>query len=126
MGLAGIESGRAEFAYTCAEEGSKLEEKKKYRSYVRKIPALVRSNGLGATVAFVASKKGENQAWALIYEQMGRWLRQRSLVEGEDPLEKKVVSLSSLSYRAAANEVLGLFRWLSWFAESLIEGEEDG
>jgi CRISPR-associated protein Cmr5 len=126
VSLTGVEGGRAQFAFECAEEGSRLEKKKEYRSYVRKIPALVRSNGLCATIAFAASKKGDSRAWELIYEQMGRWLRQRGLVQGKDLLEKEIVSLSSATYRVATNEVLGLFRWLSWFAEALIEGETNG
>jgi len=126
MGLAGVESGRAQFAFACAEEGSKLEKKKEYRAHVRKLPALIRSNGLGATMAFIASKKGDNPAWGLIYEQVGEWLRRQGLAGADRPLEEQVVSLDSATYRMVTSEVLGFFRWLSRFAEALIEGEADG
>jgi CRISPR-associated protein Cmr5 len=62
-----LEKGRAEFAYKCAEEGKKIISKTqidgewyeddKYKSYVKKIPSMILSNGLGQTLAFVVSKK---------------------------------------------------------------------
>ncbi|NHM27879.1 type III-B CRISPR module-associated protein Cmr5 [Desulfofundulus sp. TPOSR] len=130
MSVTGIENGRARFAFDCAREGSGLERKKEYRGYVRKIPALIKTNGLGATLAFIAAKKKEHPAdkeyaYKVIYEQIGRWLRHQGLIEDSRPLEEQVISLDSATYRVVTNEVLALVRWLSRFAETLIEGESN-
>ena len=130
MAIAGIEQGRASYAFSCASEGKKLEKNKEYKSYVRKIPTLIRTNGLGATLAFVYSKakkdpKEKEYAYKKIYEQIAQWLEQKDLVEdGQNKeLVKKVVALNSTEYRLLTNEVLSLFKWLARFAEALIEGE---
>lgn len=62
-----LEKGRAEFAYKCAEDGKKIKEKThidgewykddKYASYVKKIPQMILSNGLGQTLVFILSKR---------------------------------------------------------------------
>jgi len=41
--IKGIEQDRAKFAYDCAKEGSKIEKKKEYKSYVKKIPMLIKA-----------------------------------------------------------------------------------
>ena len=130
MAIAGIEQGRASYAFSCASEGKKLEKDKEYKSYVRKIPTLIRTNGLGATLAFVRSKaKGDTKekgfAYKVIYAQIAQWLEQKGLIEdGQNKeLVEKVVALNSTEYRLLTNEVLSLFKWLARFAEALIEGE---
>jgi CRISPR-associated protein Cmr5 len=52
-----LEQGRAKFAYECASKGSQQPTKKEYKSHVKKIPMLIKTNGLGSTFAFVKSKK---------------------------------------------------------------------
>jgi len=62
-----LEKGRAEFAYKCAENGKNILKKyeidgewyedDKYKSYIKKLPSMILSNGLGQTLAFVISKK---------------------------------------------------------------------
>ena len=62
--IQGIESGRAKFAWECVnqliqqwnDENSK-KKLKEYRSYTQKIPMYIKTNGLGATLAFMLSKK---------------------------------------------------------------------
>ncbi len=148
--IKGLERGRVKFAYECALEGENiLEEFKigtewfkddKYKSYVKKVPILVKTNGLGSTFAFIKSKrkKGKNgkspgikgnpkNAYDLIYEQTKQWLKEddKSIIKinENDDLVKKIISLDSPSYRSITNEVLAFFKWVSRFAEGLIEGE---
>jgi CRISPR-associated protein Cmr5 len=80
----GLEQGRAKFAYEKALEGSKEERKKEYKAYVRKIPTLIKTNGLGETFAFVKAKKVKRAeetdkpgyAYYLIYDQTSQWLKE--------------------------------------------------
>lgn len=129
----GLEQGRAKFAYEKASEGSVIERKKEYKAYVRKIPTLIKTNGLGETFAFVKAKKVKKAeeinkpgyAYYLIYNQTFQWLTENDFLKKDKDLVEWVVSLDSPTYRAVTNEVLSLFKWLSRFSEGLIEGEPE-
>ena len=131
--IKGIEQGRANFAYTCANQVPK-ELKESYRSHVKSFPMLVKTNGLGAALAFLFSKRDKEQG---VYEMVGNsivdWLKNdekyknyglgklsdlKSLTEG-------VVGINSPEYRALTIEVLAFFIWLRRFAEGLIEEEAE-
>lgn len=152
--IRGIEQGRANFAYECALEGKNILEKTqiraewfkddKYKSYVEKVPMRIKTNGLGATFAFIKSKRAKKKnekvpgteensknAYDLIYQQVAEWLKKEPkklisdiLKNGED-LEKVIISLDSPEYRALTIEVLAFFIWLRRFAEGLIEGDTE-
>ena len=126
-----LEGGRAEFAYNCAleacEKSNKL--KKDYRSYARKIPQMIFTNGLGQAMAFVCSKKKTGDAYDLIYKQISSYM-ESPYVSGirkpsNEDLTRWVVSLDSYQYRYVEEEILAFLNWLRRFAEGLIEeGEE--
>ncbi|BBB92065.1 MAG TPA: type III-B CRISPR module-associated protein Cmr5 [Methylomusa anaerophila] len=133
--IKGLEMGRASFAYEKVEDAvEKLtkNDAKKYKSYVKKIPMYIKTNGLGPTLAFIRSKTDPDPAksdtvYAMIYNQTTQWLKQdpkRVIIVNND-LVKTIISLRSPEYRAATVEVLSLFNWLRRFAEGLIEGEAD-
>lgn len=145
--LRGIEQGRAAYAYQCAKEGSELNSNKRvnkaYKSYVKKIPMLIKTNGLGATIAFIFSKKKDDiektdYAYLKIYEQLDTWLRSEhhgqfsnifSFIPTKDEHDNKIelsdaiISLDSNQYRMVTNELIALFTWLRRYAEGLIDGE---
>ncbi len=136
-----LEQGRARFAYECAENASIIENNKvskAYRAYTRNIPMLIKTNGLGATIAFIKSKSKEDKdkegyAYELIYNDITQWLKKEpkglladKLNNPNGDLVKEIISLNSAEYRAVTNEVLAFFAWLKRFAEGLIEGESDG
>jgi CRISPR-associated protein Cmr5 len=150
--LKGIEQGRATFAYNCAKaakyggaendnllwkrnpnmpEGKDAPEAKEYKSYVKKIPMMIKTNGLGATLAFIKSKP-KKLAYKLIYEQLKEWFlkdAQKYLMpelKSDNDLVAVVIALESTQYRAVTVEVMALFGWLRRFAEGLIEGEAEG
>ena len=121
-----LENGRADFAYKCAESGNKLDKKarKEYKSYVKKIPMLIKTNGLGAAFAFIFSKK-DKAAYGLIYSQVSDWFKKDEnpfKFEFKDFIEE-LCKIESQRYRAITTETLALFSWLRRFAEGLIEGE---
>jgi CRISPR-associated protein Cmr5 len=129
--IKGIEHGRANFAYTCAKQVPK-ELKESYGSHVKSFPMLVKTNGLGAALAFLFSKRDkEHGVYKMVGNSIVEWLKKdekyknyglgelsdlKSLTEG-------VVGINSPEYRALTIEVLAFFNWLRRFADGLIEGE---
>lgn len=133
-----IERGRAEFAYKQVLRVKKEHEtiSGNYKSYVKKMPMLVKTNGLGAALAFIFSKGSNKQkhekdyGYMLLYEDIAEWLKrdEKQLVQLEDnsDLIAKVISLESTRYRALTIEVLSFLNWLRRFADGLIEkGAQD-
>jgi len=132
--IKGLEQGRAKSAYECAVEGGDIKKKKEYKSYVKKIPMLIKTNGLGATFAFIKSKSSTDEnkpgyAYDLIYKQTKDWLKkdEKKLLDigDENDLVEQIISLDSPEYRTVTIEVLAFFNWLRKFAEGLIEGEAE-
>jgi CRISPR-associated protein Cmr5 len=121
-----LEKQRAEFAYEKVEEfiNENSEDSKKlkeYKSYVKKIPSLIQTNGLAATFAFMYSKKG---TYEVIYKQVEKWLKEeRKIKKDEEELIRWMINLTSPEYRRVTNEVMGLFVWLRRFAEGMIKDE---
>lgn len=117
----------------------KVKFAKEYKSNVKKVPMHIKTNGLGASCAFMLSKaKKENNAWQLVYLQLQKWLiddekyckyttedKKEIILDGkETDLIKFLVQIDSSHYRAMTVEALAYFTWLRRFAEGLIEGEE--
>lgn len=119
-----IEQGRAAFAYKKSKEGlAKSGDKTLYVSYVKKIPMLIKTNGLGQTLAFMKSKGKE---YDVIYNQIDEWLcldqnaHLLTEVKGEDLIEK-IISVDSSVYRQITTEVLTFLNWLRRFAEGIVK-----
>jgi CRISPR-associated protein Cmr5 len=148
---------RSQFAYGCATQGKSILKKceievnsnqkkwyedSNYKSYVKKIPMMILTNGLGATFAFIYSKRtkvkkknnqeikaGEKEnpknGYDLIYNQVDTWLYESRIQKPNGELIEWIISRESPEYRAVTNEVLALFNWLKRFADGMIEGESD-
>lgn len=132
-----IEDGRAHHALQCAkharEEGGSVADK--YRSYAKDLPMRIKTNGLGAALAFVRAKSSsggaDGEAYRLLYEHLSDWLDTDArsyllapAVAESDDLVEQVVSLDSSAYRAVTREVLSLLSWLRRFADGLIDVSE--
>lgn len=146
-----IENEIAQTAYRFAEQGKQIydaakarktirivsEEYKdeKYKSYVKKLPAMIQNNGLGATFAFILSKKAKSKegkppgtsnnpknAYDLIYQQISEYLKDDI---GSTDLAKHVIAQNSQEYRALTKKVLSLLAWLKRFADGLIDDEPE-
>ncbi len=151
-----LEQKRASFAYEKAEEGLEISEKtgkigqdyyedkdKMYAAYARKIPSLIKTNGLAPALAFVFSKRkkpdhknnkkippGEKEnpknAYDLLYLHIYQWLvEERKLLktnlkdEDNFSLIKALVNCDSSTYRHLTLEVLALLGWIKRFSEGL-------
>ena len=121
--LKGIEQKRADYAYQCAVEGSIISKPKEYKSYVKKLPMLIKTNGLGATFAFVFSKSKDGNTYDLIYKQTAVWIKNKLPFSGD--FSKFIITQNSNEYRVITNEIISLYTWLRRFAEGLIEGDDE-
>ncbi|MBC7248559.1 MAG: type III-B CRISPR module-associated protein Cmr5 [Actinobacteria bacterium] len=125
-----LEQGRASEAYGYVTGAVKQlgDKAKDYKSYVKKLPVMIKTNGLGQTLAFVKSKRSKDEgknAYDMIYEQLGDWLRKcpNSVIQSGNDLVKSIIDLDSKDYRVATAEALSLLNWLRRFADGIIEGE---
>ncbi len=136
-----LEQGRAKFAYECAVEGKALgggpkrnakgnmedsKQAKEYKAYCKKIPMMIKTNGLGATYAFIKSKNKD--AYDLIYKQTYKWLSTDDKLgifasASSDDLVAIIIDQKSAKYRYLTVEVLAFFNWLRRFADGLIDGD---
>ena len=130
-----IEQGRATHAYK-AVNGVKEKYKKKYKTAVKKAPVLVKTNGLGQTLAYIKSKGGkinpktkkkEENGYDIFYDQIGNWLcsdaANQSVTDGE--LVEKVIELPSHEYRQVTVETLALLNWMRRFVDGLMKDVEE-
>lgn len=117
-----LEQGRAEFAYRRAEKArDNASIKEDYKSYVKKIPMLIKTNGLGATLAYVKSKAKTGDAYNTIYQDISDWLVKQGLIEKNEELLKVIIQKDSPEYRRITIEVLAFLNWLKRFADGLIQ-----
>lgn len=134
--IKGLEQARAKFAYEKAKAISDAGGKKakEYKSYAKKLPMMIKTNGLGASLSFALSKsknkEGNKTAWGILYDDLDSWLRlpHKIWLLGVNPptdLSDSAINLDSQEYRALTVEVLAFLNWLRRFAEGLIEGEAD-
>jgi CRISPR-associated protein Cmr5 len=130
-----LEKGRAEFAYRCVEKAIEIfkdnsKKQKEYKSYARKIPTMILSNGLGQTLAFIKAKSEKGNAYDLIYQQLTEYMKSDQtarikMPQEENDLVEWVISCNSSTYRYITQEILAFLNWLKRFAEGLIEVEEE-
>ncbi len=124
-----LEGGRAAYAFTCAKEGREISE---YESWAKKMPMLIKTNGLGAALAFLKSKakKGEDgkppNVYEVLYAHAKNWLIHndcpiKELLGFSEQAEliEKVINLESPAYRAATIELITFFNWVRRFASGL-------
>ncbi|MFN3599685.1 MAG: type III-B CRISPR module-associated protein Cmr5 [Aquificaceae bacterium] len=95
-------------------------DSKKYKRNARRLPALITTNGLLATLAFLKSKDETKP----VYESVDRWLKNRGYVgEKEDALER-LLKEDHHKLRLAILEVMAFASWLKRIVEIEIEDEE--
>lgn len=127
-----IEQQRASFALEAIERALQRPETAHYahkevKSYVRRLPAMIQSNGFGQALAFYYSKRENYAAYGVVYQMIEDWLCQSGQVyattERSSPpprLLRAMVSSDQVAYRRAQAETMALLLWLKKFSEALI------
>jgi CRISPR-associated protein Cmr5 len=120
-----LQQKRAAHAWGCIEQvPAKIQ--KKYGSLVRGLPALVQSDGLGQTLAFLKAKGGgkPDKEHTVAYNHIAQWVSQELGAQGD--LLKWLLERSTTEYRRATAETLAYLSWLKRFAEAKGWQDENG
>lgn len=119
-GLQTLDQQRAAFAW---DKVSALGGSKEYRSLVRQLPAMVQTNGLAQTLAFLLAPSGAKKD---LYQQLQQWLCTAAphpvyptQADEEIHLMRRLTRGDSQTLRHATLEVQALALWLKRFAEAL-------
>lgn len=119
--LRGIEQGRASQAFDFVNhvKTHKADTWDEYKSGVRKLPVLIKTNGLGQALAFIKSRKN----FPGIYEQLADWLQKKDAkgLIGGGELVQEVIQLPSATYRQVTLETLAMLLWMRRFVDGLDE-----
>lgn len=110
-----LEQFRAEAAYQAAEDAGQTN--KEYKSFAKKLPMLIKNNGLGAALAFAEHKR-------LCYEDISKWLKNNECpinFSADESLSRWLPTIDSQEYRAVTVEVMAYLNWLRRFVDTLID-----
>ena len=123
------------------KEDTKSKLGENYRSGVRKAPAMIKTNGLGQTLAFLLSKEEKKAVDArnnpekpegYLYKHLEEWLCGGEAPipwppELKDkPLVERVMEVDSTIYLQATQEALAYLGWLKRFAEACFGKSKGG
>lgn len=120
---------RATFAFSEVKQAYNQlgeNERKEFKSHIKDVPMMIRTNGLAAAYAFVFSKVKEGNDYALISAISQKWLVDHQKVfalQGNDNFYQQLCALDREPYRRAIRELLALFTWLKRFADGMIKSE---
>ena len=124
------EKSRASFAYKQALKGCNDGDKdgKEFSQLTRKIPMMVKTNGLSETLAFMYSKQGKHgvilnsiEEWLMHHDNKIHLVLQNTIGEN---LVQKITELDTSAYRTVTIETMGYLQWLSRFSEGIIKEAE--
>lgn len=109
------EQQRAKYAWVRVKE-----QDTDYRNLAKSAPALVMSNGLMQTLAFLEGK-GKDHHRALLGHLLG-WLQEKGMVQHEDFARAMddLAQKESLEYQRATEETLALLKWLRHLADAAV------
>jgi CRISPR-associated protein Cmr5 len=130
---------RAAAAWKAIEQADQASRKgklnaKEYGSWARGLPAMLQTNGLGQTLAFLKAK-GEGKAdkmHSVLYRHLcawvGPWVGLPAETRAEDRADflQWIVTQSSDVYRRASAEAIAYALWLRRFAEAKGWDESSG
>lgn len=130
-----LEQARAKVAWTLVK-GVKQNDIGKYKTLVKRFPALVNHNGLGQSVSFLFAKKGDNAEGQLM-AHLSQWLMQSNqnkdvscytppyrdsyLPGTPGKLIECITNYDSRAYIQATREALMFLDYLRRFADGLSE-----
>ncbi len=112
-----LENNRAKFAFDMVE--AVTQSKDAYKSWSKKVPVLIKTNGLGQTLAFMKSR--DKTETNLMLEKIKEWLVLKNEIQAEDDLLQKITEIDSATYRRWSREIISLFNWVRRFAEGYLK-----
>lgn len=125
-----IEQERAKFALdqlnkALAKPESDHYKHRELKSYARRLPAMIQTNGFGQAMAFYYAKRDKFEAYGELYNLVEAWLCRKGEVYSASDVAPKllhgITGGDQHAYRRAQAETLALMIWVKTFAEALIE-----
>ena len=125
--IRGVEQGRAAFAYNRVKDvvdlGTNQEDlRKKYKSGAKKLPVLIKTNGLAQALAYIEGRDN----FPKLYDQIDEWLHCKGLLIGQDPMIDQVIAMNSDKYRRITTETLALLNWIRRFVDGHLMADVGG
>lgn len=132
-----LEQQRAKYALDAIKirlkdfRGDKNEERERYLTRAKNLPATILMCGLGQTAATLVSVgRGKiDNPDQMLYEDLKNWLcgnRQGAPYQNENDLIKAITKNDRNKYIKAQAEALKLLEWLKKFATAYLSEEGDG
>lgn len=130
-------NARAKYAYECVKNVVKEENenvKENYKSYSKRLMAMIKINGLAATMAFIKASftRKKDKAYELLYKNIDNWLKYPdcpvSVIYNEcqeQDMVERIISFKSDSYRIITKEVMEFINWVRRFAEGMITDDSN-
>lgn len=119
-----LQQKRAQNAWEAVEAVDKQSFKEYYGSLVRGLPAMIQTNGLAHTLAFLKSKgKAHHQS---AYDTLGAWVISQLKQPDKQDLLTYLLECQTNDYRRATTEALAYLQWLKRFVEAKGWKNEDG
>lgn len=115
MGFKTLNQERAAFALKEVKN-----KNSRYASCAKKLPAMISTNGLILTLAFLKSKSKETKE---VYNSLDNWLKKRNF-SNKDSLEN-LLNVDFNTLRLATIEALSFANWLKRMAEIELKDEEE-
>ncbi|MDW8172388.1 MAG: type III-B CRISPR module-associated protein Cmr5 [Anaerolineae bacterium] len=117
-----LQQRRAAHAWEAVEQVDKKSFKKDYGSLVRSLPAMIQTDGLAHTLAFLNAKGKEHHKSA--YNTVSQWVMSQLGKSGN--LLEALLEFSTNDYRRATSEALAYLHWLKRFVEAKGWKNENG
>lgn len=114
MGFKTLNQERAAFALKEVKN-----KNSRYASCAKKLPAMISTNGLILTLAFLKSKSETKE----VYTSLDNWLKKRNF-SNNDSLEH-LLNVDFNTLRLATIEALSFANWLKRMAEIELKDEEE-
>jgi len=106
---------RAEFALKKVRDIKS--DKEKYASNAKKLPALITTNGLIPTLAFLKSKEEIKP----LYDTMNEWLKSKGFSKDDKDVLEYLLDCDFSTLRLATMEAIAFANWLKRMVEIEIE-----
>jgi CRISPR-associated protein Cmr5 len=117
-----IEQDRAQAAWRAIETMRSSDQKDDYGTRARGLPAMLQTNGLGATMAFLKARTEKYPAAGSLYEHVSKriieYLEYETTNKGDKNLMYLIQNADTETYRRATTEAIAFSIWLKRYCEA--------
>lgn len=107
-------------------QGIGAEIQRDYLTQIKRLPAMVLSNGLGHSLAFLLAKaeKSKSSAYYILFRHIADWLTKQGVYPSEGDIMKHMMEGTMTQYIEAQSYVVRILTWLVRFAKAYVSSEE--